>query len=133
MLQESESLEGNNVSLKSEISQLETERQQLMDALAAHAPVCSRVLGSNTNLNNDSRGGTSGGGGGGGGGGTGARGLTSTHTMVSPPYSTGHHQGVSGCYSTGQSHHHSQIHGGGGGLPHHHHSSYYSNPSIQLS
>lgn len=133
-MQESESLEGNNISLKSEISKLESERQQLMETLAAHAPVCSRVLGGSSNLSNDSRGGTSGGGGsggGGGGGGTGSRSLSSS--QYSSQFSAGHHQNVSGCYSSvsGHTHHHSQIHGGG--LPHHHHTSYYSNTSVQLS
>ncbi|CAL8111083.1 unnamed protein product [Orchesella dallaii] len=119
---ESESLEGNNIHLKSEISKLEMEHQQLMEALNAHAPLCSRVLGSSSNLSSDNRGGTSGGGGGSGGGsGTGSRNLASSHSMLAPQFSTGHHS-----YSSS-----GHIHGGG--LPHHHHSSYYNNASIQLS
>ena len=40
LMQESDSLEDHNVSLRSEIQRLETEKRRLMDVLAMHSPNC---------------------------------------------------------------------------------------------
>lgn len=43
LMQESDSLEDHNVSLRTEIQRLETEKRRLMDVLAMHSPNCIKT------------------------------------------------------------------------------------------